>query len=594
MKIFNLVLIIILFPILLFGQTIGVDSKTFQERKDSYLDGLPDPVSNLSETIKKNSLYGWLEKGVYNSVVSATIDYMMNDYWNGGIHSHHGDMVMVLHKYGSQGTGLISTADENIIKNKFDSWIDKSEPFMSLNPNKQLYAMVGTYLYTKYYGDRTIPLYGVATHSTQPPPNFMENVWPSFSKNGNSYTFNDDNGGSGYSANTLSKDWLDWKFDAWDVGSNSTRGDRENDSHEYSSAQALTMSLLYSQLPSRDGLKIKAEMSHDLALLDYLMDQGNSSYHGGVFGRQDYKYTFKKSVYHLFKLFGRGNDVEREWINAIYSHNYEAKDLFIDLANWNEESDSRWFWHTEYSASTLHHKANRGKWNFVTKYYTIGSSDGHKNAGWQVVIRSTEKKSIRFWINKDSTEPDPLAEVNAIGHNGRQFKNAIFADLGGVPHYWEKKSSGVVWDDETSDTGWLFKKEGKVFVAIMLGSNSASVELAIEGVEHGSYAAFQIAIKNNASLTSSSYTTSNGSRIDYNDYAGRISPGDQSFPFDRMETWDNNGNKIINWSNDVMTVTWHGRKLIYDFNNWRFEEDQSQLDFIPPASPKGVAIKRIE
>ena len=108
-----------------------------------------------------------------------------------------------------------------------------------------------------------------------------------------------------------------------------------------------------------------------------------------------------------------------------------------------------------------------------------------------------------------------------------------------------------------------------MFVAIRLGSKTASVELAEQGVDYSSYAAFKNAIKQNASLSGSSYTTSQGVTIDSNDTCGLNNPGDCDFPFDGLETESSHG-KLIDWHNDVMTLSKDGLSCSYNFNNWTF------------------------
>lgn len=46
-----------------------------------------------------------------------------------------------------------------------------------------------------------------------------------------------------------------------------------------------------------------------------------------------------------------------------------------------------------------------------------------------------------------------------------------------------------------------------------------------------------------------------------------VYPGVSS-PFDRLETVDWQGNKMIDWNNNVMTVSRHGYSCVYNFNTW--------------------------
>lgn len=45
---------------------------------------------------------------------------------------------------------------------------------------------------------------------------------------------------------------------------------------------------------------------------------------------------------------------------------------------------------------------------------------------------------------------------------------------------------------------------------------------------------------------------------------------DLTVPFNRLETFDHQGNKLINWDTNVMTVAKHGQTCVYNFNTWEF------------------------
>jgi len=51
-------------------------------------------------------------------------------------------------------------------------------------------------------------------------------------------------------------------------------------------------------------------------------------------------------------------------------------------------------------------------------------------------------------------------------------------------------------------------------------------------------------------------------------------------PFDRMETFDNSGQKIIDWNDQVMTVSKHGVVCTYNFNTWEFSPECGGGGFI--------------
>jgi hypothetical protein len=39
-----------------------------------------------------------------------------------------------------------------------------------------------------------------------------------------------------------------------------------------------------------------------------------------------------------------------------------------------------------------------------------------------------------------------------------------------------------------------------------------------------------------------------------------------------------------------MTVRKHGKTVVYDFKNWRYDEDPTSWDLISPAAPQNVNI----
>ncbi len=568
-------IILLLSAQILFGQQTGKDGKTFQARKASYLMNLEDATSSVSESQRIRNLYGWLENGIWNDVVKSAIDSLLygkapneKPHWFSAIRGHNVNLIMVLRKWGpTDGDSTINSTYEDKITNKFDDFISKSRCFQGVNDQKQMYQMASVYMYTLFYGNRNVPNYGVPDGES--PTSTKEDAWPDFSYNGHSYFFNN----GPYDANTLARDFLEWALDGWYVQKINPATQREFDSPDYSRAFAGAFSALVSLLPSSDPLYTKAKMAVDFMLLDYMLDESQNAGHCGTFGRADYKWTSRNSVYPTYQYFGIGGleAEERSDINAVWFHDYEPPDLLVDLINMNDQSVSDWLWHTEYNPGFLHDD-DFGKWVYQTKNYCIGSNKGNSKQGWSVVINTegSNKNFIRFWINKDSTAPPDNREGNYLGDKGNQFQNAIFADLGGSGNLWVRFHGGVSWDDETTTGGWDFKKDGDVMVAIKIASSTACVEMATVGVEYADYSAFQSAVTGagGSSCGNDSFKTSRGDVINDDDFAGRLSPGDASFPFDRMGTWDGNGNQIIDWNNNVMTVTLEGNSLTYNFNNW--------------------------
>jgi hypothetical protein len=133
-------------------------------------------------------------------------------------------------------------------------------------------------------------------------------------------------------------------------------------------------------------------------------------------------------------------------------------------------------------------------------------------------------------------------------------------------------------------------------LGIQFSSTGAGLEFGIEGVD-GSFGEFQNRLRSQAGLVIGGFKTSKGNLISSR-YNGRYSvttvnaKDAYQLPFDRIEAIDNNGNKIVDWNNRVMTVSRHGRRGIYNFNNWTYSEDSAGTggDFQPPSPPTNVRI----
>jgi hypothetical protein len=538
----------------------GADGKTFQQRRAEWLNSLPAPTSSIDMDSRHEYFFGWLEKGIYNNVVSETIEnFVGTNFWLYGPRAPASYAAALLLRYGENGTGLISSSDEKAIKDRYENTIETSSLFGHLNPNKEILVMVGVYLYTSYYDSSiTLPIYGYPTHLNDP-PQYYQSHWKRFSYNGNSYQY----GGGPYNALELSRDWLMWRMDGWFARKISPYGNREFDSINYHRHFPHALMIL-AQFAPENSMRTRAKMAADVALLDFLMDFSANS-QGGTIGRTDYKHMDRTPQFPLDAFWGISSNEDAKWdIAALYSLNFEPSDLIISLGKFEEN----WRFHMEYN-ERLNHNPGMGKWNYLTPNYNIGGSAGYPKQGWTVNIKGPGRTGfIRFFINSDSVAPDDKQEDNYHGERGLQFRNAIFANIGKTPHYWEFRNSAS-WDEQSTESGWEFKRLGDVYVAIRLGSRTASVEIAEKGVDYSSYVAFKTAVKQNASLSGSSYTTSTGITIDSNDTCGLNSPGDCDFPFDGLETESSHG-KLIDWHNDVMTLSKDGLSCTYNFNNWSY------------------------
>jgi len=564
----------------------GADGLTFDVRKQQWLSSVPVPDSSMDNEERRNYLFAWLDKGIYDNIVSETIRYLAGEYWYDGIRAQAGYLMLVLLKYGDLGENLISDSDETVIKQRIVKSIEESDFFSHVNPNKQMYAMVGTYLYTEFF-DKSIefPKYGHPV-TQQAVPSFLRDTWPDFSYNGHSYTF----GAGPYNANQLARDWLMWAMETWYVDSQGS-GPREFDSIDYSRAFPGATALLWALAPSADQELIRrAKMATDLMLVDFILDFSANSL-GGTLGRADFKWTARSPIFPTHVYWGMGEDVARFDIHALYQVGYVPPQVIIDIGVLADEPDDYWHFHKEHNGNWLLNNPDFGKWNWVTKHYNMGSNVGAAKQGWQVnVVGNGRREFIRFWINEDASEPPITQEASYLGTNGRQFRNALFVDLGSTPYLHEKEVR-TTWDIEESQDGWRFKKLRKSMVAIRLGTTTASVELAIEGVDYNSWTEFKNAIRNRALLTQDFYRTSKEVEIRKSDYCGLNHPGDTSFPFPRMETIDHRGRMITRWENNILTVSRDGVSLIYNFNNWTFRSSGEVSDQEAPSPPHGVTVE---
>jgi len=584
---FNLFLSVLAVDLYAQRNGVGADGLTFEQRKQQWMNSLPSPSSGMDFDERLKYLFSWLEAGVYNDAVSEAIRQFVGEYWYQHIRSQHGYAAMILLKYGDRGTNLISDADEQVIKDKYMNWIEHSDLFTNRNPNKQVYAMVGVYLFTHYYDDSLVfPIYGYSESTTNVDDSYR-NSWPEFSYNGRTYRF----GGGPYDAHQLARDYLLYVMDGWYVAKSSPKGQREFDSLEYTYAFPGAMALLTQLAPGSDQtIKTRSKMATDVILLDSVLDYSANSW-GGTLGRMDYWLMGRAPIFPFHHWWGMGDKLDggtAKWnITINYHVGYVPPDVIVDVGVLDDEPDNYWHFHKEYNEWLLHNPGY-GKWNFVTKHYNLGSNVGPFKRGWQLNVKGPGRTGfIRLWINEDSAEPASNYEGSYLGSYGHQYRNALFADIGATPHLWEKRN-GAQWDIQESDGGWLFKKLGKSMVAIRMAATTAAVEVAIEGVDYPSWTEFKNAVKNNAVLTDSYFITSRQDRIDNNDRCGLNQPGDCSFPFERMETVDHRGNMIVSWNNNVMTVSRHGETATYNFNNWTFQEAPATPDFNPPEPPNGV------
>jgi hypothetical protein len=578
------------------GLAVGGDGLTFEQRRQQWLNSMPDPsgftVVKSSGSEKEteldhrveNYLFGWLENCATknswkdkckNDVLTQMIVWFVStNYWiDKGPKQQRGYAMMIPLKYygaspyAGDGKADVINADANkaVLDRYKKRMIGEGGVFEVGQPNKELASVVGVYLYTSHYDQNIVfdqfgclDADGNACLGTK----FKSFSYPkSKGGTGKEYIFGD----GPYNAHELMRDWLMYRLDGWFVRSGSPYGMRELDSNNYHRHFANMLMLLAEFAPESD-IRARAKMTADIAILDALMDFSANGW-GGTIGRTDYKHMDRSPVFPHRVLFGISGDEggDDKWdISAGYAVNHVPSNLLLALSRFEEG----WRFHMEYN-QRLNNAEGKGKWNYLTNDYNMGSSVGQRNQGWSAVVRGPGETSfIRFFINADSSAPADNQETSYQGDKGYQFRNAMFVNLGKTPHYWEFRS-GANWDEETSQSGWEFKRLGNTYVALRLNSSTAAVELAQKGVDYASFSAFKSAVVSNADLTSNSFTTSKGIVIDKNDPCGLNSPGDCSFPFDPLETESSDG-KLIDWDNGVMTLSKDGLSCAYNFKNWTY------------------------
>ena len=70
---------------------------------------------------------------------------------------------------------------------------------------------------------------------------------------------------------------------------------------------------------------------------------------------------------------------------------------------------------------------DKGKWNFKTPNYGIGSNIGQTGNGWTISVKETTSDSyIKLFYNSLTTPPGSTSETGDLGRKGYQYKNSLF------------------------------------------------------------------------------------------------------------------------------------------------------------------------
>ncbi len=530
----------------------------------------------------RQCIFAWLENNNHRNddKIVEEINLLMSpgeveDRWENGwiVQSHPAKVTLLRVILGY--TDVVEGIQPGLAKTVRDFYserIKKSDMFHA-NPNGQLRGNVAMYLFAENYEPDIEVTY---------PYNLdANNIYPVFTYGGRRYE-----NGQKYRALDLCGDWLQWMFDDW---TSAYCKNQEFASVNYTRMFIDGLVFLY-DFAQDQQMKRKAKMMLDFLLLDAVLNY-SANHWGGPHKRMylDTYWDGYDSFYWQFFWGLRRPGGDNRTIADVFVTTYRPSRVIEDIGILSDEGDD--YYHINRFSNLAFNMKEYGSYCFVTKNYNLGSG-----FNWQLNIYSEDGsgtlqgKPFMLWINeKPYSDPnDPYSRPPATseyydgGDSGYQHRNAMLVVPNGKP-YLHISIGGNSFDEKSVEDGWQFYREGKVAIAIKMSSTCAGLEVATLGVNYGSYQEFKSAMKNNALLGVNRFTTSKG-KVITPDYV------DGTYPFDRLEATDNQNNKIVDWNNRVMTVRKHGKTVVYDFKNWRYDEDPTSWDLISPAAPQNVNI----
>jgi hypothetical protein len=530
----------------------------------------------------RQCIFAWLENNNHQNddKIIEEINLLLsngdpNDNWQNGwmVQSRPAQVTLlrILLDY-SHVLGEIAPDLINKIKSHYHRSIEQGELFHA-NPNGKARGHAAMYLYAEHVEPDIEVIY---------PYNWDENdIFPQFSYDGRKYI----NGGK-YRALELSRDWIQYTFDFW---VSERARNQEFASVNYTKIFIDALALLY-DFSQDQTIKRKAKMMLDFLLLESVLNY-SANHWGGPHKRmylQTYWDGYDAFYWQFFWGLHRSTN-DKMPVADVYVTTYRPSPVIQDIGNLSDESDN--YFHINRFSNLAFNIADKGSYCFVTKNYNLGTG-----FNWQLNILSEDGsgaykgKPFMLWINNKpySNPNDPFSpppensEYYDGGDDGYQYRNAMFVIPGGKP-YLHISVGNNSFDEITMEDDWQFYREGKVAVAIKIHSTNAALEVATIGVDYGSFGEFKSVIKTNARLELDRFTSSKAFIITSNTVDGQ-------YPFKRLECEDNQGNEIVQWENQVMTVRKHGMIVVYNFNNWQYDEDPSSWDTIPPDPPQGVDV----
>jgi len=605
--------------------TAQFPTTNFEQRKQSWLnrDGAKlDGSFDDRVFFGRPYLFAWLEKNIYIKDSHPELG------------SFHDQLAAMYEERGKAGcrTGLhisrIFYQYEHILKDPsypFSNHWDKIKDLLSFD------AQDNYHLNTRSWAKSTQPQRTVTAFlHTLEYDRDAEVIWPTGTFDNIQFTSSYSNKsyqpGNYYNTYELSRDWLFHALDTW-----AKQGSSELDGN-YMGLAIHSLLLLYdfaarpldrlSDRPDPDGeeMKKRVKMVLDQLLLDQVMDF-SANHHGGSLGRV-YRYNIThallRSLYYAYFGVDKGGTVDD---GDAYVSSYRVPGLIEDLGTLGDEPNSYWHIHKENNLAGS--DPVYGKWTFVTKYFNLGGG-GSDGSGWQLAIYSEDTNGdrsgqpFRLWIDGKDSTADPnesLSEYTTMGAGHMyQFHNTAFFKFWADAHVHvcqngnsfdvgqeQLKPASQSAQDYFINSGWNFFREADVAIALRIDNRrTGAMEVVIidphVNADHcyPSFQDFKNAVTNNCDLTENYFRTSRGNMIEANESSGKINGQPiWNFPFQRIATVDYQGNKLITWDNNVMTVSKNNQQIIYDFNNWKYYDSDNSSDLVPPAAPMNVSVRPV-
>lgn len=494
-------------------------------------------------------------------------------------------LIWIMERYRNQ----IRSEDYDFVRNLFNGFI-QDRNFSPGSENSRMHDMVGRYLYSQDYKDVEV------IWSYDPPPS--DNVAP-FTWDGRTYT-----PGQAYKAYDLARDWL---FHHMHHTVYRGHGELDSPSYTWSFIHGFISLFEFADDPE---MRQRAKMCTDFLFLESVLDYTGNQW-GSALGRT-YLNAYQGVSRFYWDCFW--DDVSRPSHEPLYNilyGSYRLPDIIHDIGDLSDEEDNYYHINMEYNPS-IFYSPGTGKWNYVTKYYSLG---GRLGSGWQLCVKTEDdgadrKVPFRLWVNtygegQDITNPVSYETYIYIGENAYQYKNAMFIRASKL-HYIIGANA---FDRTEIIDGWQFMKEGPTMIALYIREDpgdlgAAVLEVGIEGVDYQTFEEFMWAVLGNANLDYVFFTTSRGDVITFDQMPGLNDNGPivkrvgetefeqvWSFPFARIRTVDHFEREIVGWETDHrMVLTKHGSQAIYDFENWTIEYTAAPPDETPPGAPMGVNV----